>query len=125
MSSIKKKKLKMTDKQLARKARRMIYNVDAEELSELSVSEIARRLDVHRSRLSRAYRKHFGRTVQGDLQASKIVNFDILVCCGEARNVQEALDILDIRDRRHFNTLYMTINLYSLAGMVRKYGTKD
>jgi AraC-like DNA-binding protein len=97
----------MTQKELAKSAWRMVHKADAEELAVLSVSEIARRLLVNRSTLSRAFRAYYPYfTLRELLEMQKISKFDMLVMFNKAKTVKEALEILDIRDRNHFVKRY-------------------
>jgi AraC-like DNA-binding protein len=97
----------MTQKELAGAAWRMVHKANAEELAALSVSEIARRLMVNRSTLSRAFSAYYPYfTLRELLEMQKISKFDMLVMFNKVKTVKEALEILDIRDRNHFIKRY-------------------
>jgi AraC-like DNA-binding protein len=97
----------MTQKQLVNSALRMVEDADAEELGQLTVSEIARRLMVNRSTLSRAFTDYYpDLTLREFLEMEKISKFDMLVIFNKVKTVKAALEILDIRDRNHFIKRY-------------------
>ena len=111
----------MTQKELARAAWRMVHRADAEELATLSVSEIARRLMVNRSTLSRAFIAYYPYfTLRELLEIKKISKFDMLVMFNKIKTVKEALEILDIRDRNHFIKRYKAARLRTPGEFCKK-----
>jgi AraC-like DNA-binding protein len=115
----------MTQKELARAARRMVQKADAEELAALSVSEIARRLLVNRSTLSRAFSACYPYfTLREYLEIKKISKFNMLVMFNKVKTVKEALEILDIRDPSHFIKKYKAAQLQTPGEFCRKWRKK-
>ena len=97
----------MTQKELAKAARRMVLEADPWELGQLTVNEIARRLMVNRSTLSRAFTAYYPWiTLRRLLEIKKIRMFESLVFFLEVKTVKEALDIMDIRNASHFIKRY-------------------
>lgn len=112
----------MTEKELARAAWRMVEDADAEELGKLTVSEIARRLLVNRSTLSRAFSAYFPYlTLREFLEMKKISKFNMLVMFKKAKTVKEALEILDIRDPSHFIKRYKAARLETPGEFCREW----
>lgn len=111
----------MTQKELVRAARRMVADADAEELAKLSVSEIARRLMVNRSTLSRAFSAYYHFTLREFLEMKKLSKFDMLLWFNKAKTVKEALEILDIRDPSHFIKRYKAARLRTPGKYCREW----
>ena len=114
----------MTQKELAGAARRMVHKADAEELATLSVSEIARRLLVNRSTLSRAFSAYHHFTLREFLEMKKFSKFDMLLWFNKAKTVKEALEILDIRDPSHFIKRYKAARLRTPGKYWREWRKK-
>ena len=92
-----------TETIIAREAERIADEARGRELGKLSVNEIAKRLMVNRSTLSRAFRSRSPwMTLQELLEINKMAEFNILIGKEEAKTVKEALEILDISDASHF-----------------------
>lgn len=111
-----------TTKELVNATLRMVKNADARELGKLTVSEIARRLMVNRSTLSRAFRAYFPYiTLKRYLETSKFRKFDVLIWMDVAKTVKEALEILDIRDAGHFIRRYKAYFCRTPGEICRKH----
>ena len=92
----------MTQKELAKAAYVMVVTADIEDLGNLTVSEIARRLGVSLPNLSRAFHKHFGTTLVKFLISHKYIAFDSLMKNDKTLTSNKALEILDIRSHSNF-----------------------
>ena len=115
----------MTQKELARAAWRMVHRADAVELATLSVSEIARRLMVNRSTLSRAFSACYPYfTLRELLEMQKISKFNMLVMFNKVKTVKEALEILDIRDPSHFIKRYKAARRQTPGQFCREWRKK-
>jgi len=96
-----------TETIIARDAERIVVEAVGPELGKLTVNEIARRLAVNRSTLSRAFRSRSPwMTLQKLLEINKMAEFNILIGDKKAKTVKEALEILDISDPSHFTKKY-------------------
>jgi AraC-like DNA-binding protein len=112
----------MTEKKLVKAAMRIVDNADAAELGKLSVNEIARRLIVNRSTLSRAFSSCFMYTsLRRYLELRRFHMFDYLLIFEEVETVKEALTILDIRDAGHFIKRYKAYRLLTPGESCRAY----
>jgi AraC-like DNA-binding protein len=89
-------------KRLADAAWRMVLKADVETVAELTVSEIARRLNVSRPNLSRAFITHFSISLRRLIEIKKFTMFEVLLMLNRTRTVKETLEVLDIRDPSHF-----------------------
>lgn len=87
---------------LADAALAMIENADVRELGDLTVSEVARRLNVDRSYLARCVSEYRYLNLGHLLSTKKMTAFSYLVRCEGVPTVKEALEILDIRSPSHF-----------------------
>ncbi|MCP5104482.1 MAG: helix-turn-helix domain-containing protein [bacterium] len=74
----------------------------AEEVAELTVGQIARKLNTHPSYLSRVFKGYYGITLKRFLQKRKYIAFSVLVRTRDIKTVKEALEILDIWSASHF-----------------------
>ena len=92
----------MTQRKLANAAWRILDNAEPESVAELTVSEIARRLNVSRPNLSRAFRSPCYFTLRNFIEIKKVVMFEFLLFYQQTRTVKETLEVLDIRDSSHF-----------------------
>ena len=92
----------MTQRKLANAAWRILDNTEPEAVAELTVSEIARRLNVSRPNLSRAFITHFSISLRRLIEIKKFTMFEVLLMLNRTRTVKETLEVLDIRDPSHF-----------------------
>ncbi len=92
----------MTQKELAEAARDMVVNADIEELANLTVSVIARRLGVSLPNLSRAFHKQIGFTLVEFLRSMKYIAFESLMKKDTTLTSTKTLEILDIRSHSNF-----------------------
>jgi len=100
----------MTPKEIAvaRAAMRMIDRADLHELGDLTVSEIARWLNVDRSYLSRCFNNYCYPNLGRYLQTEKMTAFYLLIRYYRVPTVKAALEILDIRSPSHFIKRFKT-----------------
>jgi AraC-like DNA-binding protein len=96
----------MTRKELAEVALEMVVTADIEDLANLTVTVIARRMGVSLPNLSRAFRKHFGETLVIFLRFEKYAAFESLMKKDITLTSNKALEILDIRSHSNFCKRY-------------------
>ncbi len=92
----------MTRKELAEAALEMVVTADIEDLANLTVSVIARRLGVSLPNLSRAFHKQIGFSLVEFLRSIKYAAFDSLMKKDITLTSNKALEILDIRSQSNF-----------------------
>ncbi|MCP5052483.1 MAG: helix-turn-helix transcriptional regulator [bacterium] len=93
----------MTQKKLARAARRMVQNTEPWKYADITVTEVARRFGVSISNLSHAYSACYSGTLNRWIKVNRFLNFNALLSREIATTVKGALEILDVRSSRHFS----------------------
>lgn len=107
---VKKRSARRTQKKLYKAALKMIDRWDENEWSELTVTEIARRMGVNAASLSRAFNSYNYIPLRRVVEMTKFSAFNILISYHGVRTVNEALEILDIRCTSHFIKRYKALH---------------
>lgn len=102
-----KKKKILKSQIIAEKAYHMVENCPSHKIGELTVTEIARRLEVHISYLSRVFREYHVIKLNEHLRFHKELRFlDFLDLNGVNTKVKDITEALDIRSTSHFIQKY-------------------
>lgn len=98
-----------TQRELAKTTMKMVDNWPLEEMDILSVDEISRRLMVHRSTLSRAFRAYYYPTLRKIILRKKCQSFFVLVLYDEIKSVREGMKKLGISSQSNFTIQFKRI----------------
>ncbi|MCP5051188.1 MAG: AraC family transcriptional regulator [bacterium] len=101
----------MTQKQLANEAMRVLYGTHVLDLREINVTEIARRLGVSISNLSRAYRNYMKETLVRSIQIHKLWAFQCIAqLYPHLKTVKAVLEAMDIESAGNFGQRYKMLH---------------
>lgn len=109
-----------TQRELAKTTMKMVDNWPLEEMDKLGVDEIARRLMVNRSTLSRAFRAYYYPTLERCIIRKKCVTFYVLAFLDRIKSVKEGMKILGISSRGNFTKQFKGIFRRTPGEVVRE-----
>lgn len=96
----------MTKKKIVTRFVELVSGAKPEELAELNVTTGARRLGITPSQLCHAFKTHYICSAGDFVSINKQIAFEELIDSRKARNLKEALKILDIRSASNFIEKY-------------------